>query len=62
MSIDPEELKIARLKREQQIKTIQTYLEEQDALDMVGKMGHREVKINSPFDGNISAISKKYLA
>lgn len=47
MPIDPDELKVRRVKREQQIQDIQNYIEEQDDLDKqnaTGKMGHREVK------------------
>jgi hypothetical protein len=47
MPIDPDELKVRRVKREQQVQDIQKYMEEQDVHDKenaTGKMGHREVK------------------
>ena len=48
MRIDPEEMKIRRIKRKDQIFEIQRYFEEQDALtkeQWKGKMGHHEVRV-----------------
>jgi hypothetical protein len=49
MPVDPDELKVRRVKREQQIYEIQQYMEEQDAIDQegaTGKMGHHTVKVD----------------
>ena len=62
MSIDPDELKASRIKREQQVNQIQKYMEEQDALDKenaTGKMGHREVKRGFSVSGTIGGIVEK---
>lgn len=47
MSIDPDELKERRIKREKQVDEIQKYLEKQDTIDQensTGKLGHRTLK------------------
>lgn len=49
MPVDPDELKVRRVKREQQIHEIQKYMEEQDALEhegSTGKMGPHTVKLD----------------
>ena len=64
MPIDPEELKVRRIKREQQIQDIQNYLEEQDALDeenATGRMGHREIRHDSSISEKISTILHRAL-
>lgn len=64
MGIDPDELKFRRIKREQLINEIQTYMEEQDALekeDATGKMGHREVKQSEPPSEKVNSILKRTL-
>ena len=60
MSIDPDELKASRTKREQQIQYIQNYMDEQNALDkenVTGKMGHHEVKHRSSTSNIIENIA-----
>ena len=64
MPIDPDELKVRRVKREQQVHDIQNYMEEQDALDKqnaTGKMGHREVKPSYSISGKIGNIVSQAL-
>ncbi len=65
MSIDPDDLKASRIKREQQVHQVQKYMEEQDALDKenaAGKLGHREVKRVPSLSGIISGIVEKALS
>ena len=62
MSIDPDELKFRRKKREQLINEIQNYMKEQDALENeTGKMGHREVKQGELPNEKVNSILKRTL-
>lgn len=58
MPIDPDELKVRRIKREQQVDQVQQYMEEQDALDKenaTGKIGHHEVRRSSSGNGTVES-------
>lgn len=61
MPVDPDELKVRRIKREQQIHEIQKYMEEQDSLDrdeVTGKMGYHTIKLDVGSE-KMSTISDK---
>lgn len=51
MSIDPDELKVSKIKQESQFKEVQSYRDEQEALDKqdkTGKIENRQVKMKTP--------------
>lgn len=63
MSIDPEELKVRRIKRDRQITEVQKYMEEQDEKTtrgtQKGRLDHRDVRQVIEPNKKISDISKE---